>query len=147
MNRRLLAFLPGLLLMGAAARAAGPSVSASEVWLREAPPGVQIMAGYLTLANRTGKPLRLDSVSSPEFARVMVHRTVQKNGMDSMEAVAALTIPAHGRVRFAPGGYHLMLMQPRRRFYAGELITLTFNFSDHSVLSILAPVRRGPPRH
>ena len=130
-----------------ASHADGPSVSASHVWIREPPPDVEVMAGYLTLTNNTDKALTLDSVSSPDFGSVAVHRSVQKNGMDSMEVAANLNLPAHQSVSFAPGGYHLMLMQPVKRFFDGDLVTLTLTFSDHSSLTILAPVRRDAPQH
>ena len=48
---------------------------------------------------------------------------------------------------FAPGGYHLMFMQPHKRYYDGALISVTLAFSDHSSLTILAPVRRDAPRN
>lgn len=134
-------------LAGFGARADGPAVGASHVWIREAPPGVSVMAGYMTLSNFTGKPLVLRDISSSDFGSVMLHRTVEKDGMDSMEAVQDLVIPAHGRVVLAPGGYHLMLMQPHTHLFDGDLVTLTLNFSDGSVLTILAPVRRDAPQH
>jgi len=135
-----------LLLSPGVAYAQGPSVSANNVWIREAPPGVDMLAAYLTLTNHTGQALMLSNVSSADFKSVAVHRTLQHNGTDSMTAVPHLNIPAHQSVKFEPGGYHLMLMQPIKPLYDGDLVTLTFTFSDHSSLSIMAPVRRDAPR-
>lgn len=133
------------LLLPALTLGDGPTVRASHVWIREAPPGISVLAGYFTLENLTGAPLDLTSVSSPDFGSAMLHETVEKDGTGSMREVAKLTIPAHGRAEFKPGGYHVMLMQPRKNMFAGDLVTLVFSFSDGSQLTLIAPVRREPP--
>lgn len=142
--RRLLALF-AVLLTVASAWGDGPTVSASNVWIRQAPPGVKVLAAYLSLENLTGAPLSLDSVSSPEFDSVMIHESVVKDGIESMVHVDKLPIPAKGRVELKPGGYHLMLMQPKKTLFAGDTVTLMLTFSDKSELAILAPVRRDPP--
>ena len=40
-----------------------------------------------------------------------------------------LTIPAHGSVQLAPGGYHLMLIGPKRRFVVGNQVPATLRFA------------------
>ncbi len=144
--RRTLALL---ILLAAALPAAvwgdGPSVQASKIWIREGAPGVTVLGGYLSLANLTAKPLQLTAVSSPDFDSVEMHRSFVKDGMESMEPVPAVDIPAHGSVDFKPGGFHLMLMQPKKNLFAGDMVTLMLTFSDKSELAIMAPVRRDPP--
>ena len=130
-----------------AAMADGPSTRVSHVWIRAAPPGVEVLGGYFTLENLTGKPLSLTEVSSPDFGSVMMHQTVQQGGQESMQEVARIEVPARGSIEFKPGGYHLMLMQPRKDLSAGDSVTLMLKFSDGSELAILAPVRRDPPLH
>ena len=125
----------------------GPEVRVSHVWVREAPPGTDVMAGYFTLENLTGKLLVLTGASSPDFSSVMLHQSVQKDGEESMQDVAEVKIPPHGSVEFKPGGYHLMLMQPKTNFYSGDLVTLMLMFSDKSELMIMANVRRDAPTH
>lgn len=132
-------------LLPPAALADGPSTRVSHVWIRQAPPGVTVMAGYFTLDNLTAKPLDLTSVISPDFGSVMVHESVEKGGQESMVEVPKLTIAAHGSVEFKPGGYHLMLIEPKKNLYAGDMVSLTLSFSDGSQLAILAYVRRDPP--
>lgn len=137
-----------LLALGAAllpALADGPSTRVSHVWIREAPPGVDVLGGYFTLENLTAKPLTLTGVSSPDFGSVMMHRTVQQGSQESMQEVAKIDLPARGSVEFKPGGYHLMLMQPKKNLYAGDSVTLMLTFSDGSELAIMASVRRDPP--
>ena len=129
------------------ALSAGPSVLASKVWIRQAPPGVSVMAGYFTLQDLTDKPLDLKSVTSPDFASVEMHRSFVQDNQEHMEPVPSITLPAKGSVEFKPGSYHLMLMQPKKNLFAGDTVTLTLAFSDGSELTLLAPVRRDPPQH
>lgn len=136
-----------LALLPLIAWAAGPSVQAHRVWIRQAPPGVSVLAGYFTLENLTDQAITLGSVSSPDFGAVEMHQSFVKNGMEGMAPVASVAIPAHGSIEFKPGGYHLMLMQPKKNLFAGDIVTLMFKFSDNSELAILAPVRHDAPQH
>ncbi|MFI4967742.1 MAG: copper chaperone PCu(A)C [Gammaproteobacteria bacterium] len=140
-----------LLLMVAVllplANAAGPSVRASLVWIRQAPPGIAVLAGYFTLQNLTDQPLTLTAVESRDFGSVEMHRSFIKDGVEEMEPVPSIAIPAHGSIEFKPGGYHLMMMQPKKNLFAGDMAEVTLSFSDGSQLAILAPVRHDPPAH
>lgn len=137
----------GLLLLLAAGGvlADGPSVNASHVWIREAPPGTKIMAGYLTLTNRTNHVLTLDRITSADFGEATLQRGTGQNVKENMQTVKALALPAHASVTLGTGGDHLVLMHPAKTFHVGDFVTLTITFSDGSSLSILAPVRRSPP--
>ena len=139
--------LAAILLLPFAAFGDGPSVSTSHVWIRQAPPGINVLAGYLTLQNLTGKPLDLRSITSPEFGAVEMHRSFVKDGQEQMEPVSTLTLPAHGSVEFKPGSYHVMLMQPKTYLFPGDMVTLDLSFSDGSELTVMAPVRHDPPAH
>jgi periplasmic copper chaperone A len=140
-----------LLLMVAVvlplASAAGPSVRASLVWVRQAPPGIAVLAGYFTLQNLTDQPLTLTTVESRDFGSVEMHRSFIKDGVEEMDPVPSIAIPAHGSVEFKPGGYHLMMMRPKKNLFAGDMAEVTLTFSDGSQLAILAPVRHDPPAH
>ena len=143
---RLLLLIAALWLPLAGA-AAGPSVRASQVWIREAPPGISVLAGYFTLQNLTDQALTLTAVESRDFGSVEMHRSFLKDGVEQMEPVTSIAIPAHGSVEFKPGGYHLMMMQPKKNMFAGDMAEVTMTFSDGSQLAILAPVRHDPPAH
>lgn len=146
MNLHRLVLLCMFALMSVDVLAVGPSVNASRVWIRQAPPGVTVLAGYFTLQNLTDKPLDLTGASSPEFGAVEMHRSFVKDGVEEMEPVAKLTIPPHGSVEFKPDSYHLMMMQPKKNLFAGDMVTLNMTFSDGSELTVMAPVRRDPPQ-
>jgi copper(I)-binding protein len=128
------------------APADGPAQRVSHVWIREAPPGVTVLAGYFTLENLTDQALTLTGASSPDFDSVELHKSFQKGGVESMEPVDKIGLAPHQSVVFEPGSYHLMLMQPHKQLHTGDTLTLFLDFSDGSRLTILAPLRRDPPK-
>ena len=93
---------------------AASGLSLSGQWFRLIMPSLPA-AGYFTLTNATAAPEKLVGAASPACGMLMLHKSVSRNGEESMIMVPAVTIPAHGRVQFAPGGYHLMCMSPGRR--------------------------------
>jgi periplasmic copper chaperone A len=102
-------------------------------------------AGYFTLENRGDTPLTLIGASAPDCKSLMLHQSKSEGGIDRMTMVSSLPVPPHGTVRFAPGGYHLMCMQP-----SGPLLThqgtetVTLHFADGG--SISAPFAIQGPR-
>lgn len=132
-----------LLLLLTTAISAGEKLEAHDAWVREAPPNAAVMAAYLTLHNHSPKTFTLISISSPDFNRVEMHRTEQHDGMTKMHPVSRVMLSTNGSVSFQPGGMHLMLMKPKKRFKSGDLISLTLFFTDESSLNISVPVKKG----
>ena len=77
-------------------------------------------AGYFTLENHGGSAVVLSGASAPDCQSLMLHQSTEDGGMARMAMVDAVPVPPHGTLRFAPGGYHLMCMQP-----SGALLTHT----------------------
>jgi copper(I)-binding protein len=69
-------------------------------------------AGYFTLENHGDTPLMLNGASAPDCKSLMLHQTQTEGGVDRMLMVALVPVPPHGTITFAPGGYHLMCMDP-----------------------------------
>ena len=103
-----------ILFYGAAPAQADDGLQVTGPWIREAPPGASVLAGYLTLSNTTDTALVIESISSPAFEAVEIHRSWVEDGIARMQAVPGLTIPAAGSFSLAPGGYDLMLLRPVR---------------------------------
>lgn len=120
---------------------AGP-VAVSDAWVRWLP-GDLPAAGYMTLKNETSKPVDLLSARSPDFGMVMLHESVSNGSTARMVDVDKLRIPAHGTVAIAPGGYHFMLENAKRKLTPGDKIKLELSFSDGAVLTVPMDVR--PP--
>jgi copper(I)-binding protein len=81
-------------------------------WIRQAPPGANVMAGYVRIKNNSDRPRRITAITSPRFGAIEVHETVIENGESQMRALDTLNVPAHGETTLEPGGKHLMLFRP-----------------------------------
>jgi periplasmic copper chaperone A len=133
--------LAALLLHVAAFAATAQDVVVRDAWIRAAPPNAPVLAGYMTLENRSDRSKSLVGASSPAFGSATVHRTAQVNGVARMHHVPSIDIGANGKFVFQPNGYHLMLMEPKRPLHAGDRVRIDLEFSDGSKASALFPVR------
>jgi copper(I)-binding protein len=117
-------------------------VSVRDAWVREAPPGVAVMTGYMVLQNNTSRPQILLAARSPGFETVMIHRTVARKGLTGMEHVPQVELLAHANLLFAPGGYHLMLLNPKRTLRAGDRVDIVLEFRGGFALPVVYEVRK-----
>jgi len=115
-----------------------------ESWIAEAPPNVTAQAGYLTLANNTSKPMTLISVTSDAFEKIQIHRSVhdKATGLVTMVHEKQADIPAHTTLKFEPGGYHLMLINPKSTLREGDQVTMKLTFADGTEFNITFAIRR-----
>ena len=133
----------GILLFVVAGAASASDVEIEGAWVREAPPEMPMLAGYMVVQNRTGKDLVMTGATSSAFGLIEMHQTIIKDGMASMVQQESIKIPAHGKFRFEPKGYHLMLMQPIKELHQGDWVKITLQFSNHKSVAESFPVRRG----
>ena len=115
----------------AVAHAAG-RIGVFDAWIREAPPGATMLAGYATLKNTGDAPLTILTVQSDAFRMTSLHETVVDGDIVRMREMHRLQIAPGGEVQLAPGGRHLMFMQPRREIAAGDQVGVTFLMADGS---------------
>jgi copper(I)-binding protein len=123
------------LLCAASLAAASPKVTVSDAWIRLLP-GTLPLAGYFEATNPGTAPVRLTGAASDAFGRVMMHETLEQNGVSKMVPVTSVEIPPNATVRFEPGGYHLMLMGRKRDLKVGERIPVTLEFADGGTVSV-----------
>ena len=129
-----------LTLIPAASEQAG--VSVHDAWIRETPPGVTTMAGYMELRNNTSRPQVLVAASSSGFESVMIHHTIVRDRMAGMAHASQIVLEANARFVFTPGGYHLMLMNPNRRLRVGDQAVIKLAFRSGLVLPVRFVVRK-----
>ena len=134
-------FILVALLISSAATASG--VEIDDQWVREAPPGMQMLAGYMTIENKSKKDVVLTGASSSAFGSIELHHTVIKNGMASMTQQESITIPANSEFEFKPKSYHLMLMKPKKQLKAGDKVKIKLKFSNYRSVSAKFPVRKS----
>jgi copper(I)-binding protein len=110
----------------------------SAAWRRRTP-------AYFTVIHSGGRADALTGVTSDVSAETMTHRSTGR----TMEMAASLPVPAHGRLVFRAGGYHVMLEHPERRLRRGDHVTLTLRLRRSATITVHAPVEpvgyRPPP--
>ena len=118
------------------------SIQITDAWISEAPPTVSVLAGYLNIQNNTANKITLLSASSPDFAKVEIHRSIIKDEMVSMEKQNSLEIPAGKTIKLSPGDFHLMLFDPSKPMRSGKHTEIHLSFSDDIKQIIKANVER-----
>ncbi|SRR5579885_1238373 len=109
------------------ARAA--DVQVGNAWFRALPAGLPA-AGYFVLRNTGRGAATLTAAQSPACGMLMLHQSTSENGTSSMSELSGVVVPAHGRIAFAPGGYHLMCMNPDEGLSPGKHVPVTLEFAD-----------------
>lgn len=127
--------------LGAAAPM-GSHVIVVNGWFRALPAHLPA-GGYFELHNTGKTPITLVHADSPACAMTMLHKSEQKNGVDSMSDVSTIDVPPGATVKFAPGGYHLMCMDPGPTMKAGATVEVNFRFSDGTMARTQFPVRNA----
>jgi periplasmic copper chaperone A len=135
--------LASLALCGVAA-AGTPAVRVDQAWIRWLPAGVP-SGGYATLTNIGEKPIVLVAATSPYFREISIHRSINRRGIISMEAVQEIILNPHSSIEFASTGYHLMLMQPTGSLESQRQVPVTLRFADGSSLTVSFDVRQASP--
>lgn len=138
MKRLAVFFLFTLLSVGAWAA----ELNVSDAWIRILP-GAAPAGGYFLLHNVGRQPVVLVGATSAAFGHVMMHKTAEEGGVSRMLPVERVEVPAAGKIAFAPGGYHLMLMQPSRKVTVGDQTKITLEFAGGQTLTTNFQVR-GP---
>jgi copper(I)-binding protein len=147
LDRRL--FACALLCLAPASVAAAPhpggGVEVRQPWSR--PSAGTTAAGYMVLVNHAARPDALVKVESPLATRVEAHRSDVAGGVMRMTAEPRVTIPADGKLAFAPGGYHLMFEGLKAPLRPGDRLpaTLTFASGQRKSVSFAVGTGAGPP--
>lgn len=116
------------------------SIRVSDAWIRWLPVNAP-SGGFMNLTNDSNLSLVLDGVTSTTFASSSIHQTQEMNGTTRMMPVNAVTVAPKSAVRFQPGSYHLMLMQPSHPLQPGDHIPITLHFANGQSLEVSFEVR------
>ena len=120
-------------------------VRVEAAWVRAAPPGATMLAGYMILRNEGNAPVIFKSAQSELFDSIELHKSVIVNGVSTMRPVGDQAIPAGGTLRIVPGGLHLMLMAPKRQLNVGDQVRFRLHFTDGTALTVNAMVGTDAP--
>ena len=142
------AFAAAATLLGAvsSAHAAG-KLSVYDAWIRQAPPGATMMAGYATLKNEGDAPIKVLTVQSDAFRQSSIHETVVERGVSRMRELPRVDLAPGATIEMKPGGAHLMLMEPRHPILVGDKVHMVFLLADgtrvETYFDVVAPDAAG----
>lgn len=114
-------------------------------WVRAAPPGAMMMAGYMRVHNEGKTPVTFVSAHSDAFGTIELHRTQIEHGVSSMRPANDQIIAPGGSMTLEPGGFHLMLMQPKHALKVGDTVRFELDFADGSSSVVFAAVSAEAP--
>lgn len=114
-------------------------------WIRNVPSGTAMMAGYGVLRNIGDAPVTVTGADSADFASTSLHKSTNSNGMEHMQALGEITIAPGQRVTFAPGGNHIMLMQPKKDLRLDESVPIHIVTKDSDSTVGIFVVRDAAP--
>ena len=135
-----------LMLAGSAIAQAAGRLEVTGGWIRTPPPNAMMLAAYGTLRNAGDVPLIFSGADSADFADVSLHETIEQNGIERMRALGRIVLAPGETLTLAPGGRHLMLMQPRRALHAGDAVEIRFiTETSGSVVAKFVVREAAPP--
>lgn len=106
------------------------TIEIKDSWIRTPAPFAQALAGFMLLKNHSNRPIALVQVKAEGFEHIMLHQSMNKNGMHKMKHAENIVIPPQGELRFQHGGYHIMLMGIQKKIQSGDEIPLTLVFDN-----------------
>ena len=132
--------LPLILLVVPAAAIA--ELKITNPWIKNLPPMMTMRAGYMSIHNPTDIAVTLVGVSSVRFAKVEFHESISDEGVMRMEMLHRLIIEPGATVDLAPGGKHLMMMNPTEPTKPGETIEIKLKLDDGSEQDLKMQVKK-----
>jgi copper(I)-binding protein len=113
-----------------------------EAWIKNLPPSTPVRAGYMNIHNPDQIAVSIVEIRSKAFANVEIHQTIEQDGMMRMDPVPNLKIEAGSSVQLAPGGLHLMMMNPEQPTRPGDIIEILLVLDDGSKQSLKMLVKK-----
>ncbi|WP_233994057.1 copper chaperone PCu(A)C [Porphyrobacter sp. AAP60] len=116
-------------------------ITVSNARLVLAPVAGNPAAVYFDLSYAGDAAVTLASVTVDGAGMSMIHQTMEKDGAMTMMDAEPVTLVTGTPVQFAPGGLHVMAMQPSDAWKPGETVSITLTLSDGTTESFDAVVR------
>jgi periplasmic copper chaperone A len=114
----------------------------TQAWSRATPSGAKVAGAYLTVENKGGAADRLVGGSGDVAGRVEIHEMAMDGGVMKMRPLdTGLVIDPGKTVKFAPGGYHFMLMDLKTQLKQGDKVPLTLQFEKAGKVNVSLDVQ------
>ena len=98
---------------------------------------------YFDLSNDTGSDLAIAAIHVDGVDNVELHRTVETDGVSSMDGVETIPVAEGETVSLTPGGYHAMLFGVSDALVDGDSVEMTVTFANGDKTSMAVPVSSG----
>lgn len=121
--------------------AAGEAVTITNARLVLAPVAGNPAAVYFDLSYAGEGDLTLTEAMVEGAGMSMIHQTSKSEGKMMMMEAQPIALTTDAPVNFAPGGFHVMAMQPSAAWTPGETVKVTLMLSDGTTHSFDAAVR------
>lgn len=146
------------LALPAGAQQAAPSTKAGTLtieapWTRATPGSAKVAGGYLRITNAGPASDRLVGGSTSIAGRIEIHEMSLTDGVMRMRPLdKGLEIKPGASVELAPGGYHVMFMDLKRKINQGESFKATLQFEKAGPVDVTFRVGSvgegaGAPKH
>ena len=122
------------------------AIKIENAYVRATAPGQQVAGGFLKIENK-GTADQLVSASSPVAGEVQLHEMSMDGNVMKMRQVKDIAVPANGAVELKPGGYHLMFLNLKGPFNAGQTVPVKLKFAKAGEVEVKLPVNAVGAMH
>ncbi|CAB5501878.1 hypothetical protein THERMOT_1516 [Bathymodiolus thermophilus thioautotrophic gill symbiont] len=119
------------------------TISIHNPWVRSAPPNAPALGAFVEIYNHSDKDIKLLSASASGYKRLELHQSGHKNGMMTMVRKDFALVPAHGKLVFKPGSWHVMMIKPEKVPKEGGMVAITFAFDNGFSKTVNAIVKKA----
>lgn len=121
---------------------AATGIEISRAWMRPAAKDGN-GAVYFSLQNHSASADELTGVSSDIATAVEMHESKMEGDVMQMNQLMSIPIKGKAGVEFAPGGYHVMLIDLKKDVNIGDHVQVTLHFKDHEDITLSVPVQEN----
>jgi periplasmic copper chaperone A len=143
---RTVANLCAALVVLTAPAMAGSRIEVSSAQMQPAMPGADTTAIYLKFSNTGDEDDRLLGAAARDFGAVEIHEMTNEDGMMGMRPlIYGLKVEAGETLDLNPMTTHIMLINPRRTFKAGQKVPISLHFLKAGTIQLKATVQPYRP--
>jgi len=114
----------------------------SNPYIRAMPLSAKVSSGYVAIHNQGAEADQLLEATSDAAARIEIHEMTVENEVMRMRPLSeGLALPAGETVSLTPGGYHLMIFEPKVALVSGETFPLKLHFAKAGEIELLVEIR------
>ena len=137
-------FAASLLFSAGVLAGAADQVAVQDPYVRLAPPNAPATGAFMVIKNNGDKDVKVVKADNPVSRVTELHTHLNEGGVMKMRALGGIALAAHGDVRHAPGGTHLMLVEPKRALKIGDVVEVELVDASGAAHAARFVVREAP---